>query len=557
MSAPATAQIKTFRPDGTLAVSAPLAVERPESADWNRVCDVLVIGFGAAGAATAIRAREAGAEVLIVDRFFGGGASAKSGGVVYAGGGTPHQIAAGYDDTPEAMAAYLQREVGDAVSPATVQKFSRDSVGLLAWLERMGASFNSSAPPPKTSYPRDGIYLYYSGNEGLDDYAAVAKPAPRGHRMVDKGLSGKALFAVLRRRVESLSIPTLNQSSVRRLITDGSGTVLGAEVAQLLPGSPAAKKHARLIRWAENVHNFAPGLADKWRAEATALELAEAKVLRVRAKRGVVLATGGFIFNRPMVAEHAPKYLKTMRLGATGCDGSGIRLGVSVGGVAARMDRVSAWRFINPPLPWAKALAVNAKGERFCNEQSYGAKLGVEMCEHHEGRAWLILDARLRKQAIREALFGRLWAFQSIPALILMWRSPKAATVEQLAERMGMPPAALRNTIETYNAAANGGVDAFHKSASMMQPLTTGPFWALDISASNKTFPCPAITLGGLKVDEASGAVLGAGGAAIPGLYAAGRAAVGLASNYYVSGLSLADCLWSGQRAAQSLSIKI
>ena len=63
---------------------------------------------------------------------------------------------------------------------------------------------------------------------------------------------------------------------------------------------------------------------------------------------------------------------------------------------------------------------------------------------------------------------------------------------------------------------------------------------------------CPAITLGGLRVDEATGGVLNAQGQTIPGLYAAGRTAIGVASNRYVSGLSLADCLWSGRRAGNT-----
>jgi len=98
-----------------------------------------------------------------------------------------------------------------------------------------------------------------------------------------------------------------------------------------------------------------------------------------------------------MVTQHAPKYLMTMRLGATGCDGSGIRLGQSAGGATGRLEKVSAWRFINPPTPWAKGVVVGPSGKRFCNEASYGARLGVEMCESQDGRAWLVLDAKLRK----------------------------------------------------------------------------------------------------------------------------------------------------------------
>src|SRR3546814_10266653 len=69
---------------------------------------------------------------------------------------------------------------------------------------------------------------------------------------------------------------------------------------------------------------------------------------------------------------------------------------------------------------FAEGIVVNLQGERFCNEQVYGAKLGVQMCEHQNGRAWLIIDRRARRAAIREALFGGLWAFQGIPALLLM-----------------------------------------------------------------------------------------------------------------------------------------
>ena len=307
---------------------------------------------------------------------------------------------------------------------------------------------------------------------------------------------------------------------------------------------------------AEKAHNVMPKKADALRAQAAALEQAEAKPLKVRATQGVVLATGGFIFNREMVAEHAPKYLATMRLGATGCDGSGIRLGASAGGVPARMNTVSAWRFINPPHAWPMGIAVGESGARFCNEQVYGAKLGVEMCEHHAGRAWLVMDKSVRWTAIKEALFGKLWFFQSVPSLILMLFAPRAKTLAQLAAKVGIAGAAFEATVATYNAGVASGNDALGKSAEYLAPIAKPPFFALNISASNKTFPCPAITLGGLQVNEQNGAVVNAEGQDIPGLYAAGRAAVGIASNRYVSGLSLADCLWSGRRAGSAAANK-
>ncbi|HEY0916305.1 MAG TPA: FAD-binding protein, partial [Solimonas sp.] len=405
---------------------------------------------------------------------------------------------------------------------------------------------------PKTSYPKDGIYLYYSGNEGVPAFAAQALPAPRGHRMHGSGVAtGKHLFAMLRRRVEELKIPVMTQTSVRRLIQDRSGTVIGAEVSRLNPESAAGQRHLKLMRKAEKVHDFAPAWADRLRAQALAIELADAQPLHIRASGGVLLSTGGFIFNRDMVQQHAPKYLKNMRLGATGCDGSGIRLGQTAGGSAARLEKGSAWRFINPPTALPRGIVVGANGERFCNEQVYGARLGVEMCEQGDGRAWLILDAKLRREAMKEAAFGKLWMFQSGPALILMLSSPKARTLAELAGKIGVPAAALERTVQANNASAGGAqADAFGKSKDMRATLDQGPYYALDISASNKIFPCPAITLGGLRVEEGSNRVLNTAGQPIAGLYAAGRTAVGVASNFYVSGLSIADCLWSGRRAA-------
>lgn len=544
---------RSTQDDGTLPVDAPLQVDA-SAMQWHDSCEVLVVGFGAAGAATAIEACDAGADVLICERFDGGGATALSGGVVYAGGGTPYQKAAGYDDTPAAMARYLATEVGDAVSPETLDRFCHESADLLHWLETLGVPFASEAHPPKTSYPRDGVYLYFSGNEAVPENAAIAAPAPRGHRCRAKGMSGSALYKYLRQAVQERPIRVQTQAATRRLVVDtATGRVCGVEIATLAPGSDAARRHARLSRLAQRVHNVAGGFADRLRAKARRLEDEHADIRHIEARNGVVLSTGGFIFNRDMVAQHAPAYGANMRLGATGCDGSGIRLGQTVGGQCARLEKVSAWRFINPPSPWPEGLIVNAEGQRFCNEEVYGARLGVRMCEEHGGRAWLIVDRDTRRRAIREALFGKLWAFQSIPALIMMWFAPRARSLSALARRLRMTASALEAAAHAMNDAIDQQrTDPMGKSDGMRHALRQPPFYALNISADNPTFPCPAITLGGLRINEHNGQVLGHNAEPIPGLFAAGRAAVGLASNGYVSGLSLADCFWSGRRAGRS-----
>lgn len=173
---------------------------------------------------------------------------------------------------------------------------------------------------------------------------------------------------------------------------------------------------------------------------------------------------------------------------------------------------------------------MNLRGERFCNEQVYGATLGHAMVEEHGGRAFLVLDARLRRQAIRECLFGGLWAFQALPALALMiFGAKKGRSVEDLAARLKVDPATLRASVETYNTAARaGGGDPLGKSPDMCQALETGPYYALDLSIGTPLLPLATITMGGLRVNEGDGRVLGTTGQAIAGLYAAGRTAVGL-----------------------------
>ncbi|MGE8365918.1 FAD-binding protein [Cupriavidus sp.] len=539
---------------GVNPVMPPLVVDIADTYAWHSHCDTVVVGFGAAGACAALEAAEAGLRVIVADRFDGGGASIRSGGVVYAGGGTRYQTEAGYHDTPQAMAAYLSQEVGDAVQAGTLEDFCTRSREMISWLEGHGVAFASSVPPRKTSYPAQPYYLYYSGNESVPAYARKAEPAPRGHRARGDGMSGRALFGALRSAVQSQPrVEVLRQAAARRLIVDRNGRVIGVELWRMPPGR-LQRRHARLARWAERLHDLSPGLADVLRARVLDMEARHGRAHAVRA-HAVVLATGGFIFNTDMVEQHARKYRHNWRLGATGCDGSGIRLGLSVGAATHRMERVSAWRFINPPLDWARGCVVNAQGQRIDNEEVYGARLGHSICESHGGQAWLILDARLARSALRDCFFGGLWAFQAVPASMLMlFAARRAPTIAALAGKLGMP--SLQPTIDTYNAAARGECpDPAGKSAQMCTPLEKGPYVAIDISVNSRVFPCSAITLGGLRVDEASGRVLAEGSEdAIAGLYAAGRTAVGIASNHYVSGLSLADCIWSGRNAGRAIA---
>lgn len=539
-------------------VEPPIQLEDPDATQWDEETDVAVVGFGGAGACAAIAAAEDGARVVAIDRFMGGGATAMSGGVYYAGGGTPHQRAAGVEDSPEEMRKYLALETKGVVQEATLRRFCDESVEHLAWLETQNVPFEGSLCPNKTSYPTNRHRLYYSGNELSTGYREHARPAPRGHIANGKkgfrAVAGPTFFDPLRRSAAALGVALRIQSRVHRLFVDRAGQVLGLELREVPPSSRWARVHKLLAALCIWIYRFVPALGEALRKGVESIERNKTRSRRIRARRGVVLAAGGYIFNRAMVERFAPAYQDGLPLGTPGDDGSGIHLGESAGGVTDHMERVSAWRFINPPLAWARGIIVNASGERYCDETVYGALLGERMCEGQNGRAILIIDRTLYREALREILPWKVMPFQLMAAASnLFLNATKARTLEALATACRLPSEKLIATVGAYNsAAALGRPDPLGKPTAYVHPILRPPYYAMDVSIDSKRYPCPTISFGGLVVDEETGAVLDADGAPIPGLYAAGRTAVGVASRSYVSGLSIADCVFSGRRAGRS-----
>lgn len=522
---------------------------KAQTVAWDPEADVVIVGLGAAGACAAIEARRQGASVTILERFSGGGATAISGGVVYAGGGTDIQRQAGVTDDVEAMRAYLGEEVGGVVSEGTLEEFCRGSADDIRWLEDVGLHFEASLCPDKTSYPSDDYFLYYSGNEASEPWRSLARPAPRGHRVKGKGLPGRNFFDPLRSEVGRLGADLRLHSRACELLTDDEGGVIGVAYRQISPGFWAAV-HGGIEAVAARVALLAPRMARALRGLGTRVEEWKGRPRSVGARLGVVLCTGGFINNPEMVEHYAPTYRSGLPIGTAGCSGDGIKLGSAVGARLEHMHTISAWLFLNPPSAFVQGVLIDGRGRRFVNESVYGAVVGGQLVEKSGGVGFLVIDSALKALARSQIGGGQTQAFQTVPALLnLLVNCRRADDIEALARICGCAAADVEQTLVAYNEAAGSGApDAFGKQE---RAVLRAPFYVIDCSLDNWSFPLMTLTLGGLAVDEETGAVCREDRTPIPGLYAAGRAAVGICSRNYVSGLSIADCVYSGRRAGR------
>lgn len=519
--------------------------------EWDLTADVVVVGYGAAGASAALEATAAGAQVLVLERFTGGGASALSGGIIYAGGGTWVQKAAGVEDSAEQMLAYLRREVGTAVAPQTLRRFVDQSPAMIDWLTGHGVPFEPSLCPYKTSYPNDSYYLYHSGSEVSGYGREVAEPAQRGHRVKGSGTSGKKLTGPLHASAARRGVRVETLTRATALITDDNGAVIGVECLSLrdAPGR-VRDRYTRMAKVAAKPGIYYPPLRRALEKQLDRLDRRYGKTIRVLARRGVVLSAGGFIANRTMMAEYGSLYRHGLALGSSGDDGSGILMAREVGAATDRMGNISAWRFLLPPSSFTGAVLVDAAGRRVIDETRYGAAVGHALITEHDGKGWVLADDPLMRKAISQIGEQGAW-FQRAQFEATRRRAVRGNTLEAVAAKAGIDPAGLRATVAAHNAAIeNGTPDPVGKPAEFTEPVRTAPFWLLDVGIHPSVInPCPMLTLGGVVVDEYTGAVRSTTGETIPGLFAAGRTAVGICSDSYVSGLSLSDCVFSGRRA--------
>jgi succinate dehydrogenase/fumarate reductase flavoprotein subunit len=480
------------------APPTPLSPARPlrpaEVPRFDCEADVVVVGHGAAGGCAAIEAARAGASVLVIERMSrGGGATALSTGITYFGGGTRIQRACGFADSVEDMQAYVRLAAGAQADPERVRLYCEGSLEHFEWFCSLGVEWNESYCDDRVTHPLGAECLLVSGNEEAWPFCEQARPAPRGHKPAREGEAGGYLMEAVLRAGEKAGVRVLGDCLARALVQREDRRVIGV----------AARR--------------------------------EGRALFALARRGVILASGGFVMNREMLAHHAPNLLHINHpTGTAGDDGSGIRMGVGAGGEAIGMGEGLLLNSWYPPSSHLSGILVDARGQRFVNEDASIGRTSDAIVTRADARAWLVVD---------DAIYGRTQARHRLAAV--------EESFEALEAALGIPEGALVRTILAYNRAAAKGEDPlFHKARRWLRPLASPPYAALDTSPRGSIWG--GFTLGGLRA-RASGEVLDSDGAEVPGLYAAGRATAGLCreGRSYASGLSIGDATFFGRLAGR------
>ena len=473
------------------------ALPRSAVKTWDMSTDVLVIGSGSAGVCAAIEARQAGAEVMLIESLSQfGGSSAMSGGVVYAGGGTALQKALKVEDSVEEMYRFVAL-AGDANPPLDkIALYCEESPAHFDWLVGQGIPYSQKLTLAK-GLPMGDESLYGSGTEQAWPARELAKPALRGHVPGVEGMNGgRRLMEALLSRAEILGVSLRASVSADRLVIESDGRIAGVIVT------------------------------------------VAGESLAIQARRGVVLACGGFIHNREMLKLYAPKlYECSVPWGNVDDQGDGINMGIAVGAAALRMHEGFAIAPIYPPENVLSGIVVNASGQRFISEESYHGVLGDAITYHQKGRAWLITDQRSGYNFHQDNF---------LPVA-------EGSSIDVIAAQLGFPLGALQQTVNYYNQhAINGDDPMFRKSKTYLRPLQGPPYKAWDLSVTDAFFP--AHTFGGLHT-TLDGQVLSSFGDIIPGLYAAGRNTAGIPTAPYIaSGLSVGDCTFFGRRAGRAVA---
>ncbi|MFE7420368.1 FAD-binding protein [Rhodococcus sp. NPDC057529] len=559
--------------------------------NFDTTVDILVIGSGGGGMTAALTAKAAGLETLLVEKAsVFGGTTALSGGGIWAPGADA-LLRDGYTGRPEDVLEYLETITAGLVTKERLQAYVDQTPKMIDFLEQLSDQIEFVWKPGYPDYYPDlpgGSALGCTVNvppidlrQLGDDEAALIKPlalAPRGIWLGPKELHdfyrirqswrGKAVllrlaWRMLRARVTGERMVAIGQSLVARLflamreqgidiwlnspmvalVQDETGTVVGAEIEK------------------------------------------DGHTVAVRARGGVVLATGGFDHDLPMRMQYEPVIDDDWSLGNPASTGDGIKAGEKIGAAVDLMDE--AWWF--PAIAWPDGrlqfmlnermipgqFVVNGAGKRFVNEAAPYTDFGHAVIAGQRTGAthipsWLIIDTR----SWRRYVFAGHLPLPKIPGAPVptgrkvpqAWLNSGVVksgnTWTELAQEIGVPAEELQRTADRFNMMARNAIDEdFHRGESAydnyygdstlpnpnLAVVDKSPFYAFRI------VPGDLGTNGGLVTDEHA-RVLGRDGDALRGLYATGNTAASVMGRSYAgAGATIGPAMTFGFIAAKHI----
>jgi 3-oxosteroid 1-dehydrogenase len=539
--------------------------------------DVVVVGSGAAGMTAALAAAHRGLSVVVLEKAAHfGGSTARSGGGVWLPGN--HALrAAGIDEPPERAREYLASIVGDVVPAVRRDTFLAHGPEVLR--------FVCDHTPLKFRWVRDYSDYHPEAPGGRPGGRSVEPVALDGHLLGDDLAHLEPPYSapplgvpITQADYRWLSLLARHPRGVVRLLSLGTQWLVGRIRRQrLLAMGQALAAGLRIGLTRANVDVRLNTALDDLRTDGdrvTGVVLEDGSV--IEARRGVILASGGFEQNLEMREKYqrAPIGID-WTVGAAANTGDGITAGLKLGAALDLMD--DAWWGPTLPLtggPWfalaersrPRCVMVDARGERFANESAPYVEAVHAMYGEGDGPGehiptWLVFDQRYKDRYMftgigpRQPLPGR-WFKAGIAA--------KSSSLAGLAEKIGVPADSLEATIERFNGFARNGVDEdFHRGLSKydhyygdprnkpnpsLGPLDKAPYYAV------KIVPGDLGTKGGLRTDEHA-QVLREDGSAVPGLYAAGNASAAVMGRTYAGpGATIGPAMVFGYLAATRLA---
>jgi succinate dehydrogenase/fumarate reductase flavoprotein subunit len=562
-----------------------------DSAASEITCDVLVIGAGAAGLSCAVTSAVLKLDVIVVEKTsVVGGTTAWSGGWLWIPG-NPHAVAAGIvDDVPRAR-RYLQNELGDRFDAARIDAFLSAGPAMVDFFERNTA-------------------VRFSPGIAIPDFHSELDGAGVGRGITAVPFDGRELGPLLCKLR-----PPLDEISLA-----GMGIAAGADLAHFMNATRSMRSawhagkriatHAyHLWRHGRSVHlvngnalaaRLLKSVADRGvrvmtNAQATALIANDVRVegahvrtddrtTRVFARRGVVLACGGFphdIERRRQLFPHVPTGREHWSAAPPPNTGDGLRLAERVGAsIDASLRHPAAWTPVSqvkyrdghvgvfPHLvDRAKpgVIAVREDGRRFVNEAGsypdFIAALIDATPPSRDVAAYLIADhASVRRYGLGFAKPFPFLASHYVASGYLR----RGSTIRELASACGIDVTVFEQTIERYNADARQGIDAafgrgttpFNRAGGdarvtpnpCVAPIERPPFYAV------KVLPGSLGTFAGIRTD-AHARVLRHDGCVIERLYAVGTDMASIMGGYYpAGGINLGPAMTFGFIAASDIA---